>query len=145
MRDADGNSPLHLACKYSLLFTIKGYSSCHQLQGTLNSRYELPLHIACKSDDNIAAMNHVNNDDVNASDDEGNTPLCVAFEENHLDIVEFLLSKFSCDVSIEGGHGQLPLHMACSIKCMKLLESQIAELMIVCSINRQWTETLPCT
>jgi ankyrin repeat protein len=125
--DYDQRSPLHVACHHQnvlaieLLIKLNGDVLCRDFLG------RTPLHIAClKSLRCVLPLNPImNNNIVNMCDNNKNTPLHLAFEENHLDIVRFLLSNFMCDVNTKNGMGELPLHMACFNKNLDMVKMVI--------------------
>lgn len=88
MKDDEGNSPLHLACKYALSFAIGFYSNYHQMQETLNGYRELPLHIACKSNINIENIklvsSRIGNRTINTANSDGNTPLHIVCKSQNV-------------------------------------------------------------
>ena len=107
-------TPIHIACEnrnplaVKLLLELKCDLLCKGVKGML------PIHVACsKSLECVQVMAPYTNNEVNQCDRDGNTPLHIAIQNNHLDIVVFLLSTLQCDVSIKNSQGELPLHLAC--------------------------------
>ena len=118
LRDAEGNSPIHLACKHSVAYIIEEYDCC---QDVLNENLELPLHIACYKD-NLPIVRLVSSqldDEVNAKDKNGNTPLHIVCKSqiNHyyksdiLDCFKYLILEKKCDLNITNNQNELPLHV----------------------------------
>ena len=127
-KDDEGNSPLHLACMYSIASTCIGecYSS---YQSKLNKKQELPLHIACRNN-NFGMLRCVSSQlgtDINTKDSQGNTPLHVlcdlksldsSYEGSFdvmLDSFKYLIFEKKCDVNAQNHQQELPLHII--LKC----------------------------
>ena len=107
--------PLHVACENGNHLAVKFLLELNSDTLCKDLEERLPFHIACSQSLECVMLllpytkNHV----VNTCDKYGNTPLHIAFKNNHLDIVGFLLSRFQCDFNIKNIHKELPMHLAC--------------------------------
>jgi len=71
--------------------------------------------------------------EMNTLDNCGETPLHIACEHGHLDIVRVLVIRQECDLNIPDSFSNTPLHMACN-------HNYIVELLIAdqrCNLNIQ--------
>lgn len=125
-KDHYGNTPLHLAAKYSVQKLIGKLIAHHADVNAPNNKNETPLHIACQEEatstvkqllDYGANPNVVMNHDVNLPYYYYNdsTPLSIAAKKGHIEIVNLLLAK-RANCCIAGYHGYTPLHRAVSIR-----------------------------
>ena len=125
--DYDKTSPLHVACYHQnvlaikLLVKLNGDTSCQGFSG------RTPLHIACTRSlqSVLPLIPGIDSSSVNICDNNKNTALHLAFKENYLDIVQFLLSNFKCRMNIKNGTGELPFHMACASKSLDIVKMVI--------------------
>ena len=108
-------TPLHVACDNCNHLAVKLLLELSSDVMFKDSEGSLPFHVACsKSLECVKEMSpYTTNKVVNTCDLYGDTPLHKAFHMNCLDIVEFLLSTFQCDFTIESSVEELPLHTAC--------------------------------
>ena len=120
-RDVEGNTVLHLACKYSIMFLIEEH--CYD-QSALNNSNQLPLHIAC-SQCNLEVVKLVSSKpvlNVNTQDSDGNTPIHIVCEfrygyYNHdyvpekLQCIMYLVLEKECNINIQNKEGKLPVHI----------------------------------
>ena len=73
-----------------------------------------PLHLACyKGSHKIAALLLNKNADVNAQDNGGHSPLYLAVQENHPDVVRLLLDQDGVIVDLKNNEGVAPVQRAC--------------------------------
>ena len=116
-RDEDDMTPLHIAAASpdSLhlveLFLSRGCDVCAE-----DDRERTALHLACSRTDSIIAELELlifHGSDINASDEDGWTPLHNAVENENLEATKLLL-KHGADVCAEDDHGRTALHLACS-------------------------------
>ena len=110
------NTALHVACKHCNHLAVKVLLELYSdIMLCKDSQGRLPFHIACsESLECVKVMSpYATNEVVNACDHYRDTPLHIAFENNQLDIVEYLLSTFECNLGIKNSDETLPLHMAC--------------------------------
>ena len=109
-----------------------GHSSAVVLQ---NAHGELPIHIVFtrKNTDSLSntklMFKHLQNFDQQTAD--GNTPLHIALKNDlGVDIIQYLIKKVKCSISIANNEGDLPLHIACrytsyeKLRVLKLLTSK---------------------
>ena len=95
------------------------------------------LHIACsKSLEMVKLVIH--EDDVNATDSKGNSPLHLACSHNQVSVIELLVTKYNCDQFVRNfnyfrDEDELPLHLACaqSLDAVKLLTVDLSYLSVV--------------
>jgi ankyrin repeat protein len=111
IKDSEGNTPLHYACKYSRVEIVQFLVNHGCDQTILNNKGELALHIACCRSLTITQM--LTNCDVNTLDLEGNAPIHISIAHSD-DIVTFLMKEAKCDINIPNGSGRYALHIACS-------------------------------
>ena len=136
----DEFTPLHVACENSNHLAVKLLLGLNCDVMCKDSQGRLPFHIACfKSLECVKVMSpYTTNDIVNACDKNGNTSLHNTLQNNHLDIVEFLLSKFQCDVSIKNKQKELPIHIACktTLSIVRMvMESNSQSMTMNCQTN----------
>ena len=116
-RDIDGNTVLHLACEYSVVFLTECNNDD---QISLNKRHQIPLHIACKHG-NLEIIKLVSSQlqsglDMNIQDSAGNTPLHIACKSkwnktDELPCFRYLLLEKGCSINIQNNQMQSPLHI----------------------------------
>lgn len=73
--------------------------------------------------------------EINTLDICGETPLHIACEHGHLDIVGVLVIRQECDHNIPDRFGNTPLHMACMNSHNYIVELLIADQR--CNLNIQ--------
>ena len=123
--DAEGNTPLHIACMYKCLELVKFLTEERKCNHSVsNQAGKYPLHIACEHG-SLEIVKLVSNCDINTQTTLGDTPLHMAckHEETSLEIMEFLIKQKRCDQIIQNKDGELPLHIACgqrSLEAVKL-------------------------
>lgn len=84
---------------------------------------QTPLHHAARHGRTDAAMRLLaGNADINAADDEGNTPVLIAASQNHLDLVDQLLSNPTCKPMTRNGAGCNIYVEACNAINLPLLD-----------------------
>ena len=110
----DKDTPLHTACSYGNPPAIELLTKLNCDYTLKNSEGMLPLHLACSRSLECVKLLHIQKDDVRIQDKRGNTPLHWACERNLSEVVNYLLSNFSCDITIENKKGELPLHLSCA-------------------------------
>ena len=117
-RDIEGNTVLHLACQYSIMFIIED-NSYHHNNSSVNNKGQMPLHIAC-AHGNLEIIKIIISSqpglDINLQDSNGNTPLHVACkcEWNKTEVLpcfRYLLLERKCSVNIQNNLKQLPFHI----------------------------------
>ena len=111
IKDKDGNTPLHFACKYICTVIVKYLVDCGCNQNIINSKGETALHIACRSSLEVTKL--LTNCDVNVKNADGYSPLHIACESKKEDIAKHLIEEMKCDVKIKNDHGEYALHKAC--------------------------------
>ena len=101
-----GQTPLHNACR-------RGH-----------------LHSACAGGcvALVRTLLHDHNADVNAQDNDNNTPLHVAAANGKEDVALALINEFGCDTNIRGSeYGRTVLHSACEGGCVALVKTLIRD------------------
>ena len=141
-----GDTPLHIALQrgqQSIVKYLLQQRNCSDFLITKNNLGELPLHIACsRRSMTVAFLNlvtcHTNN--INAKIDQvphqvrtvpGDTPLHIACRKGDPSIVEHLINELKSDVTIPNSHGELPLHIACSLNVNCLFFSKKNRMKII--------------
>lgn len=120
-QDSQGNTPLHIACKYSLTdilcyFLMSSHktllsSNCFELR---NYDGDTCVHLAAYNN-NLKALEMILHSGANVNVQEGRcgkTILHWAAENSNLQLVTFLLKKCNPDVSVRTFSGQTALHVA---------------------------------
>ena len=120
-RDAEGNTPLHLLCehsqadKYQNMSTFIPEECTYCYQSVRNSKGQLPVHIACKSEslELIRLVSSQLREDINTQNLQGNTPLHIICGSLNLpfDILKYFINEKKCNVNSQNNLGQLPLHI----------------------------------
>ena len=122
IKDSEGNTPLHYACKYSCVEIVRFLVDRGCDQTIINNEGELALHLACHK--KLAITQMLNKCDVNSLNFNGEAPIHIACRNwNADDIAVYLIEEAKCDVNIPGESGRYALHMACSrsLRITKLL------------------------
>ena len=137
--DAEGNTPLHIACMYKHFELVKFLTEDRQCtQNVKNQRGELPLHIACCNsplgcdEGNPLEMVKLvcDKSDVNAQTVLGDIPLHYACHSGVLDVVQFLTKECQSKQDIQNTQGELPLHIACEHSSL-----EVVKLVCDCNVN----------
>ncbi|KAK4880295.1 hypothetical protein RN001_008441 [Aquatica leii] len=128
-KDTTGNTPLHLACQvYCNIPMIEKLLQHGASMTATNANGDTPLHCALKSDlPNIARLflprkrnellvslhngNYRQNVDLDAQNNEGDTPLLLAIKHKHTGLIYELLASY-VDVNIINKAGNSCLHYA---------------------------------
>ena len=87
------------------------------------------LHSACKGGclNLVRTLIRDHNADVNARDDDNNTPLHIAAQAGKEDIAIALINEFSCITPVKGWFGSTLLHSACKGGCLNLVRTLIQD------------------
>jgi len=115
-RDANEDTPLHLAALYDNKEVVKLLLAHDAQVNVKNDFAETPLHLA--SSLTVARLLIAAGADINAKDLEGITPLYMAIQSGDMDKIEFLVSN-GADVNVvaEGELDSTPLHEAIRELC----------------------------
>ena len=133
--DAEGNTPLHIACIHKHLELVKFLIEERKCNQQIKNRAgKLPLHIACECGSPLEIVELVSKYDKNAQTKLGNTPLHVVCRNNNIELVQFLTEECQCDQTIQNKDGELPLHIACSQRSLAMVK-----LVSNCEVNVQTT------
>ena len=140
----DKNTPLHVACRYSSLETVRYL--CEEKHCDIkvpNTAGELPLHIACgrsRYDPQLQSLDIVkvvSDCNVNTQTREDkNTPLHIACRQRNFEITRYLSEEKDCDVNVQNAAGELPLHIACA-HGQSWYALDIVKLVSDCNVNTQ--------
>ena len=125
-QNEDKDTPLHLAVKESyndIAFMLITEFGCNTNARNTNA----VLHIACE-DGRLALVrtlivNH--NADVNAQNEDKDTPLHLAVKEGYNDIAFMLITEFGCNTNARNTNGETVLHMACEGGSLTLVRTLI--------------------
>ena len=112
IKNAHGNTPLHLACQYRHTDFAKHLINVCQCNANIpNDKEELPIHIATRQSLKELVKMLASPDTVKKKTDNGDTPLHIACQQADLGIVELLLNLYS-DFNIPNKQGDTPFHLA---------------------------------
>ena len=117
IKDAEGNTSMHVAALYGNLVILKYLiedRKCSPMYPGCLSR--TPLHCACEGNDNLVMVKYLVEEqrvDLNAKDEQGNTPLNVAAFSGSLSIMTYLIEERYCSLECPGRLCRTPLHNAC--------------------------------
>ena len=118
-----GDLPMHVACRHQNIAAIELFLEFNCDLSRKCLRGMLPFHVACSQSltcvEALSQSIHAN--DVNVRDDNGNTPLHLALKHHHLDVVDYLLRSFSCNLTLRNKQGELPLHLACFLNSATMI------------------------
>ena len=121
----EGDTPLHIACRYEEDVIVKYLiEECHCDPQIKNCQGALALHIACAVG-SLNTVRLVSNCNVNTGLSNewdfrnlnlklvpGDTPLHIACLNNSIEIVKYLTEECHCDPQIQNCQGVLPPHIA---------------------------------
>ena len=138
--DADQYTPFHLACSYNEndrvidLLLEKGVIFFMAIEKEFN-----PLHWAA-SNGNLKMMkillesSELGNVDINCLNNYDNTPLNLACQKNHLDVVKYLIQR-GANVLTVGVFGFIPLHWAAENGSVQIAQELFIAAAAVIDIN----------
>ena len=115
-RNANGDTPLHIACKESKYYAVVYLISrpecdinCQNLTGNT------PLHLACQlcTEDILQLILTHKKCFVDVQNHDGDTPLCLACQSSDQFIINYLISTNKCNINHQNKDGNSPLHIAC--------------------------------
>ena len=95
----NNETPLHVACCHNNLQAIELLKSLGCNLSSTDDKGNLPLHHAStQSFACVELLIPLSETDVNACNSDGNTPFHLACRSGILDVVDYFLSKFKCDL-----------------------------------------------
>ena len=133
--NTDGESPLHIACKYGHLEIVKVLLKDKKCDlNTQNIYGNTPLHLACnKKLLHVIRVLLERRCSTNISNKQGLLAQCIHLNEygdcllhiacrwGDVDIVRYLITDQKCNVNIKNTYWSTPLHIACSLKSLKII------------------------
>ncbi|XP_023319102.1 tankyrase-2-like [Trichogramma pretiosum] len=119
-RDKEGNTPLYLALSYDRKKAVETLLRNGANPNLVNDKGKTPLHIMCRGwihEDLVKMFLDISDTlnrpvQVDARDNEGNTPLHFALLNCRLDVPKLLL-KHRADPNAANQEGSTPLHLIC--------------------------------
>ena len=116
IQNKDGETPLHIACRYKMTDAIKLLLQASADPNIKNENGDAPLHIACMYEftDAIKMLLQAGAN-PNIKNLEGETPLYWACINKMTEGVKLLLQA-GADPNIKDKYGESPLHKACMYK-----------------------------
>ena len=112
--NADGNTPLHIACNYGNEDVVKYLIDELKCDVNIpNGKGEYALHVACNK--SLKSESLVLRTDINCQDAYGITPLHIACSKCDYEMILFLL-KQGCGADIPDTDGNLALHTLVNAK-----------------------------
>ena len=141
-RNADGERALDILCKMGKFEDrhvefLRVLVRCDINQA--RSTGVTPLHIACKNSNVhvIQLLLKENCNYVNVLDNHGDTPLHIAVEsvKRTVEMVKCLLEIHTCNPNLKNKLGYTPLHVACRLNNMEVIDMLIANKR--CDVNIQ--------
>ena len=137
------NAPIHIACKYYSLYSLKLLLSCKNCDpNQQNAKGNTALHIACsmRNDElcmkflevlistpgiNLTLANHEGIAPFEVVDSDGNTLLHFAFAKGNYAMVKVLM-KNGANILEPNRHGDAPIHIACKHSRLDVLKELLA-------------------
>ena len=142
IRDSIGFTPLHYACQRKQLKTMKAFELQLQHEDvreakTHDTDCNTPLHIACRNGDTavgIAKFLIQNDTNVNATNNNGETPIHISASKGFTKLTEELL-RGEVDVDVQDVWGCTPLiHAVISNQDLSLLLPRYTYVIICCEL-----------
>ena len=145
--DADGYTPLFVACVHGCTKVVRYLLSVPECQVNSICWGRTPLHAVCthwrifdrrinafvkpKSMSTSTAIVELllarEDCDPNVKDRDGNTPLILSCENSHHKIVKLLLGILKCDPNVRNKAGDTPLHLATRIETTRIIKLLLAD------------------
>src|SRR6266478_106662 len=112
IRDSEGATPLHRACRAGNLDVVRLLLTHGADIHAQNEKQEFPLHFAAgEGEADICCLLIDEGANVNCKDNQGWSPLHSAARHGHLEVVKMLLDR-DVDVNTKKRDGWTPLHLA---------------------------------
>ena len=130
--DGRNDTPLYIAAyhgKVEVAMCLINEFVCAVKPAVKDQLGDSLLHHACfgGSVDLVKFLIEKHKEDVNARNDQGNTPLCYAALSGSVEVALLLIEQFGCDPNVVGYLGKSVLHYACEGGSLKLVQSLIQE------------------
>eukprot|EP01135_Chromosphaera_perkinsii_P002319 Nk52_evm105s221 gene=Nk52_evmTU105s221 len=125
LKDANGDTPLHIALKLGDMNMIKLLQSLSVSLSDTDADYNTPLHLAVMNNNEVLAdflLKH--NADPYQYNKDGNCPLHIAIEKGVVEMIELFID-YRIDLNIRTEHFKTPLMVA--VECGK---AEIIKLLI---------------
>ena len=121
-RDDHNNTPLHLAATDIAIALINEFSCSTSVKGWSGGTL---LHSACSGGclNLVRTLIQDHNADVNAQDNDKDTPLHVAIRHGKETIAFALIDELGCDKNVRNGRGDNCLHTACLTRSSSLVKA----------------------
>ncbi|XP_044751749.1 serine/threonine-protein phosphatase 6 regulatory ankyrin repeat subunit B-like [Coccinella septempunctata] len=142
IQNADGNSPLHIACQKGSLDMVTRLLTCPNVDfDARNKAGYTPLNLAFDSK-NLMKVDRLilSGADPNIPNPKtGQTPLHEAVSLGSLDTLYMLLQRDNIDIEAKNSHGETPLKYAVDLKAneaVAMLINQGADVNILCYLGK---------
>ena len=124
-KDCNGFTPLLIACQWNNLDLVK-YLITKGCEKTCKTQIGWScFHVACyygNTDLVKFFASEYPKDDIESKDSFGNTPLYLACQEGHIEIIIYLFKQKHCDLKYQANNGWTCLHAAISTGKLELVE-----------------------
>ena len=147
VRNEDGDTPLHLACKKKNFALAKMYidhiSECSKIDKFINRKGKNALHAVAGQEGALKTLQYMIESKKftsNFQGSSGNTALHFAFQKGVASNAEYLLSLNNCRKTWLNNKGQSPLYLATNERHFEFIESVVKKcdtdmLLSCCTIN----------
>ena len=113
IKDGNGVSPLHVACKKGNLSLVR--TLIHDYHADLNDEGKIPFTLALKNERDevmLVLISEFGCDPTNIKDRNGVSPLHVACKKGNLSLVRTLIHDYHADLNDEDSYGKTPFTLA---------------------------------
>ena len=115
----NGVSALQIALRTKQLDTVRYFAKsmatcCSHVSHRSEVYNNFDISLLCQDKRDMKILRILaNKQNINQTDDEGNSPIHVACQKRNLEIAKFLIEDLNCDLSCQDAEGRLPLHISC--------------------------------
>ena len=153
VRNEDGDTPLHLACKRQNFALAKMYidniSECTKMDRCVNKEGKNALHVVAGQEGALKILQYMIESKKftsNFQGSSGNTALHFAFQKGVAPNAEYLLSLSECRKTWLNNKGQSPLYLATNERHFEFIESVVKKcdtdmLLSCCTIDNTGRHT----